>query len=523
MSVMEVNRLTFAYANGKEILHGIDLTVEAGEFVLLCGPSGCGKTTFLRCMKAEIAPVGERRGSVTSHRAQDVGYVFQNPDNQIVTDTVRHELAFGLENMGLPTEVIRRRVAETALFFGIDEWIDASVHEISGGQKQLLNLAAVIAMRPRLLLLDEPVSQLDPLARKNFLDVLVRVNRELGIAVFLSEHHLEEMLPLADKVIYMKDGRFQYEGTAQGYVSCVLEEEKAYFDALPAAVRISFFLGGIQKSYPLTVREGRTYVMEYLLGAEASQEAEERLERLKMSSEGRRFTKERKTGMEREQACLLADNLWFQYQRQTPFVLKGLTLRIEKGEFHVILGGNGSGKTTLLFILGRRIYASRGKIRLGEDKKRPVTALLPQNPKAMFSGDSVKEELETAGCSGALAKSLGLLELEEQHPYDLSGGEQQRLGIAMALANEPELLLLDEPTKGLDVEAKKQIGDYLRTYVEQGHTVLCVTHDVEFAAAYADVCSLLFEGEILSTEPVQTFFQDNAFYTTDARRILRGL
>ena len=260
MSVMDIKGLTFAYPNGKEILHGIDLAIGEGEFVLLCGPSGCGKTTLLRCMKAEIAPIGEQKGSVTKRPAKEIGYVFQNPDNQIVTDTVRHELAFGLENIGLPTEVIRRRVAETALFFGIDEWIDASVYEISGGQKQLLNLASVIAMRPKLLLLDEPVSQLDPLARKNFLDVLVRVNRELGIAVLLSEHHLEEMLPLADRVIYMKDGKLEYAGEVNGYVNYVLTKEPAYLKALPAAVRIAFSLGGSNREYPLTVRDGRQYI-----------------------------------------------------------------------------------------------------------------------------------------------------------------------------------------------------------------------------------------------------------------------
>lgn len=523
MSVMDIKGLTFAYPNGKEILHGIDLAIGEGEFVLLCGPSGCGKTTLLRCMKAEIAPIGEQKGSVTKRPAKEIGYVFQNPDNQIVTDTVRHELAFGLENIGLPTEVIRRRVAETALFFGIDEWIDASVHEISGGQKQLLNLASVIAMRPKLLLLDEPVSQLDPLARKNFLDVLVRVNRELGIAVLLSEHHLEEMLPLADRVIYMKDGKLEYAREVNGYVNYVLTKEPAYLKALPAAVRIAFSLRGVSREYPLTVRDGRQYLADYLHRMDKDAEAKNRWEKARKLCMGRTFEKTRGEGMDRENACLLVDHIWFQYQKQTPFVLKGLTLRIEKGEFHVILGGNGSGKTTLLSILGKRQYASRGKIRLGKEKKRPTISLLPQNPKAMFSRDTVEEELTEAGCSEALVQSLKLAELNSQHPYDLSGGEQQRLGLAIVLSGEPELLLLDEPTKGLDVEAKEQIGDYLRDYVEQGHTVLCVTHDVEFAAAYADVCSLLFEGEILSTEPVQTFFEDNAFYTTDSRRLIRGM
>lgn len=526
MNIMEVKGFAFAYPNGKTILQGINLRIDSGEFVFLCGPSGCGKTTLLRCMKEQIAPVGEARGEITRLPAKEIGYVFQNPDNQIVTDTVRHELAFGLENMGLSTDIIRRRVAETALFFGIDEWIDASVHEISGGQKQLLNLAAVIAMRPRLLLLDEPVSQLDPLARKNFLDVLTRVNRELGIAVLLCEHHMEEILPLSDRVVYMEHGVFQYEGTVQGYLSYVLNKRKQHVDTLPAASRIAASLADLLEDpvqeYPLTVREGRQFLLsDRVVGMES--EYREQMRRRLLEYELAEPDELRGTGMERENACLLVDHIWYQYQKQTPFVLKGLELRIEKQEFHVILGGNGSGKTTLLAILGKRIYANRGKIRLGEERKVPSIELLSQNPKAMFSRDTVEQELDTAGCPQEMVKMLELTELKGQHPYDLSGGEQQRLGLAMALAGKPDLLLLDEPTKGLDIEAKKKIGDYLKGYVSQGHTVLCVTHDVEFAARYADVCSLLFEGEILSTEPVKTFFEDNAFYTTDICRVLRGL
>lgn len=516
MGIMEVRGLTFSYPGGREILRGINLTMEPGEFVLLSGPSGCGKTTLLRCMKEQIAPVGARTGRVTSLSASEVGYVFQNPENQIVTDTVRHELAFGLENLGLSTEIIRRRVAETALFFGIDEWIDASVYEISGGQKQLLNLASVIAMRPELLLLDEPVSQLDPLARKNFLDVLVRVNRELGIAVLLSEHHMGELLPLADRAIHMKAGQFRYEGDVQGYVRYILKEEPEYIQILPAAARIAAKINPKETQHPLTVREGRRYLSCHLGNEEIKRKALK--DRFALGEiEGQ------KRGAGRENICLLVDKIWFQYQKQTPFVLKGLSLRIERGEFHTILGGNGSGKSTLLLILGKRFYANRGKIRLGEDKKMPRISLLTQNPRAMFSRDTVREELEEAGCPEELAKSLRLLELYAQHPYDLSGGEQQRLGLAIVLASEPDLLLLDEPTKGLDMEARNEMGEYLKNYVKEGHTVLCVTHDAEFAESYADVCSLLFEGEILATDPVQTFFEDNAFYTTDSRRILRGL
>lgn len=521
MGIMEVRGLSFSYPQGRGVLKGIDLIIEPGEFILLTGPSGCGKTTFLRCMKSQIAPVGERRGTITEFEASEVGYVFQNPDNQIVTDTVRHELAFGLENMGLPTEIIRRRVAETALFFGIDEWIDASVYEISGGQKQLLNLAAVIAMRPKILLLDEPVSQLDPLARKNFLDVLVRVNRELGIAVLLSGHYMGEMLPLADRVIHMKAGAFRYVGDVQQYVRYILEEEPGYAGILPASAQIAAKLNPDEQNYPLTVREGRKYLEGYLKDREEIKREYLRAKWGLLSLEKVDSERKQRDAKDRENVCLLADQIWFQYRKQTPFVLKGLNLRIERGEFHVILGGNGSGKSTLLSILGKRMYANRGKIRLGKDKKMPKITLLTQNPKAMFSMDTVKEELEEAGCPQKLIQELGLSELGSQHPYDLSGGEQQRLGLAIVLSKEPDLLLLDEPIKGLDMEARNKVGKYLKTYAEQGHTVLCVTHDVEFAFMYADVCSLLFEGEILSTESTERFFEDNAFYTTDMHRIFR--
>ena len=512
---MEVKNLTFSYFNEKNILHAINLEIKEGEFILLCGPSGCGKTTLLRCLKSQIAPVGKKEGSITELPAKEIGFVFQNPDNQIVTDTVRHELAFGLENMGLPTDMIRRRVAETALFFGIDEWIDASVHEISGGQKQLLNLASVIAMRPKLLLMDEPVSQLDPFARKNFLDILVRVNRELGIAVFLSEHHLEEMLPLADRVIYMKDGQFAYEGAVEEYVKHVLYYEKDYVDTLPASARIAYALGIENEEYPLTVRDGRAFLKKHW------KECKETTVPFKTF-----FCREGKmqsgTGKSKENLCILADQIWYQYQKQSPFVLRGLYLRVEQEEFHVVLGGNGSGKTTLLSVLGKRLRAVRGNIRYGKEKKEWSVELLTQNPKAMFSQDTVRQELENVKSPETLIKELHLQKLLEQHPYDISGGEQQRLGLAMVLAKEPDLLLLDEPTKGLDVQMKKELGRFLQNYVKKGHTVLCVTHDVEFAAQYADVCSLLFEGEILSTSPAGEFFSENAFYTTDVVRVLRG-
>lgn len=531
--MIRVQNYTFLYPTSEHlILNHVNLTVQAGEFVVLCGKSGCGKTTLLRCMKPQIAPVGHAEGEITKLPAAEVGFVFQNPDNQIVTDTVRHELAFGLENIGMPTVQIRARVAETALFFGIDEWIDKSVHEISGGEKQLLNLAAVIAMQPKVLILDEPTSQLDPVARKNFLDMLLRVNRELGIAVILSEHRLEEILPLADRILYMNEGTIEYSGTPQEFAAYVFKEKADFAKALPAASRIAWKLMGREQAdaqqlntFPMTVREGQEFLRK---------------------CETEKIQEHIKTKKKKSLACLDIRDIWFQYAKQTPFVLKGLNLTINWGEMHMILGGNGSGKSTLLGILAKRFYPNRGKIKVGKKEKTNQTVkrnvknsdairteLLPQNPKAMFSRDTVREELELGKSSEVeqrktgevsdkaehLVQKLQLESLLNQHPYDLSGGEQQRLALAMVLQKEPDVLLLDEPTKGLDPFLKEELAGYLHEYISAGGTVLCVTHDVEFAAEYGDVCSLLFEGEVLSTQDADTFFKTNLFYTTDENRI----
>lgn len=510
--IIKVNQFSFAYPNSeKKVLNQVSLSIKKGELAVLCGKSGCGKTTLLRCMKSQIAPVGTSEGTITEFAASEIGFVFQNPDNQIVTDTVRHELAFGLENIGMEARQLRARVAETALFFGIDEWIDKSVHEISGGEKQLLNLAAVIAMQPKLLILDEPTSQLDPVARKNFFDMLVRVNREFGIAVILSEHRLEEILPITDRVLFMKEGAIAFEGKTQEFIRYVFEKETTFVKALPAASRIAKNLADEEKmpleTFPMTVREGQEYLRNRRIQKRCASSLPED------TSDG--------------SCCLDIQNIWFQYAKQTPYVLKGLNLTIYWGQMHMILGGNGSGKSTLLGILSKRFYAGRGKIRLGKEKRMPKIELLSQNPKAMFSRDSVKEELRgsTIQMEQETASIISKLQLEhllEQHPYDLSGGEQQRLALAMILAKKPDLLLLDEPTKGLDPFLKEELAGYLKDFVRRGGTILCVTHDVEFAAEYSDVCSLLFEGEILSTQDSKAFFQTNLFYTTDEVRITRN-
>lgn len=531
MALLQVEDLSFRYPNGAQnALDHINLQVERGEFMVLCGPSGCGKTTLLRLLKQELAPAGEQSGKILYegvpqsrlHNAGAIGFVQQNPDSQIVTDKVWHELAFGLENMGVPTEVIRRRVGEMASFFGIQGWFRQKTDTLSGGQKQLLNLAAVMVMQPNLLILDEPTAQLDPIAAADFISTLQKLNRELGLTILLAEHRLEEVLPIADRVLLMKNGGVQLCETPRK-IGAALKADDPMLFALPCAVRLWRELGTVDDC-PLTVREGRDFLARHdPKPAAAPPEAPYHHE---------------------EEAAISLSNVWFRYEKELPDILRGSSLTVFRKEVFCILGGNGAGKTTLLNVIAGLDKAYRGKIKIGgkplENYKgsalyRKNLAFLPQDPQTVFVKDTVRADLseilevmelsrfEREEKIGKVAEKLGITRLLDRHPYDLSGGEQQSCALAKVLLSEPKILLLDEPTKGLDAGAKRSLQKLLRELKKDGITVLLVTHDVEFAAETADRCGLFFDGEILSADPPQRFFAENSFYTTAANRIARGL
>ncbi len=531
MALLQVEDLSFRYPNGAQnALDHIDLQVERGEFMVLCGPSGCGKTTLLRLLKQELAPAGERSGQIfyegapqsRLHNAGAIGFVQQNPESQIVTDKVWHELAFGLENMGVPTEVIRRRVGEMASFFGIQGWFRQKTDTLSGGQKQLLNLAAVMVMQPNLLILDEPTVQLDPIAAADFISTLQKLNRELGLTILLAEHRLEEVLPIADRVLLMKNGSVQLCETPRK-IGAALKANDPMLFALPCAVRLWRELGAADDC-PLTVREGRDFLVRHdPKPAAAPPEAPYRHE---------------------EEATISLSNVWFRYEKELPDILRGSSLTVFRKEVFCILGGNGAGKTTLLHVIAGLDKAYRGKIKIGgkplENYKgsalyRQNLAFLPQDPQTVFVKDTVRADLseilevmelprfEREEKIKRIAEKLGITRLLDRHPYDLSGGEQQSCALAKVLLSEPKILLLDEPTKGLDAGAKRSLQKLLRELKTDGITVLLVTHDLEFAAETADRCGLFFDGEILSADPPQKFFAENSFYTTAANRIARGL
>ena len=518
----ELCGVSFSYpGRDAPALRGLTFSVPRGQFVTLCGPSGSGKTTLLRLLKPALAPHGSLTGSIlfggrplgeADPRTQcaRIGFVRQSAENQIVTDKVWHELAFGLESLGYPTPEIRARVAEMAEFFGIRDWFDRDVSQLSGGQKQLLSLASVMAMQPDALILDEPTGQLDPIAASDFLSAVGRVSRELGTTVLLAEHRLEEAFPMSDRAMVLDGGALIADGAPREVGEQLRRAGHPMFLSMPAAMRI-WAAAGTDAPCPVTVRDGRAWLAAFaaehpllpLPSAPASRPGEE---------------------------LLRLDGVWFGYGKGQPDVLRGLTLSARRGELLAVLGGNGAGKTTAL-----ALAAGLQKPRYGEVRAGGRVAVLPQDPQTLFVKKTVRADLyeildgrcaDAAEADARVGRAVRLCRLEallDRHPYDLSGGEQQRAALAKVLLCEPDILLLDEPTKGLDAEFKHSLAGLLKTLCRRGAAVLMVSHDVEFCAETADRCALFFGGAVVSQGTPREFFSGNCFYTTAASRMARPL
>ena len=527
MALFTFRDVSFTYPQQERAaFEHISFQIEEGAFVVLCGPSGSGKTTLLKHFKPILTPHGARTGErlfrgrpleelSDREQAAEIGYVFQSPDQQIVTDKVWHELAFGLESLGYDNASIRRRVVEIATFFGIQNWFYKDIAQLSGGQKQLLNLAAIMTMQPQVVILDEPTSQLDPVAASDFLGILEKLHRELGTTILLIEQRLEEALPMADQVVVMgTDGQLLCDGTPQEVGRKLREQGNRMFAAMPTAMRIWAGIGSDQ-SCPVTVNEGRELVraiaeQQELYQHDYTDEIEEQVRRSQQAP-----------------ILLQGEELWFRYEQNREDVIKGLTLTLHQGEWLALLGGNGTGKTTALKVLSGIHKPYRGRIRCSTR-----IGYLPQNPQMLFVKKTVEADLrEGLGITRKaederLEKVIRLCQLDRlrrQHPYDLSGGEQQRLGLAKVLLQEPEVLLLDEPTKGLDVEFKQELAEILKALLEQGIGILMVSHDVEFCAEHAGRCAMFFDGAIVAEDVPRRFFAGNSFYTTAANRIARSV
>ena len=530
MQTFTITDLSFTYpTESVPALQNVSLSIEAGSFTVLCGRSGCGKSTLLRQLKPILQPHGTQTGTILfegkslsslSQREQSarIGFVLQNLDAQLVTDKVWHELAFGLESLGLSTPVIRRRVAEIASFFGIQNWFYKPVCELSGGQKQLVNLASVMALEPSVLLLDEPTSQLDPIAATDFLSTLGRINRELGTTIILSEHRLEDALALSTNVVFLERGRILDTGTASEVGSRLKAAGSDMFSAMPVPMRI---YAGVPNDLPcpVTVAQGRQWL-------EAFSETHP------LCPVPPAAPSEKREGP----AAVELDEAFFRYDKQSPDVVKALTLRAYPGELLAILGGNGTGKSTTMGLISGIHRAYRGKISVLGTAPQEVSgkiALLPQDPQTLFVKNTVIEDLLSVlddaprdrrkALALEKARLCELMELLERHPYDLSGGEQQRAALCKVLLREPEVLLLDEPTKGLDAEFKRVFARIIRRLCARGVCVIMVSHDAEFCASYASRCAMFFDGAIVAEGTPREFFSSGSFYTTSASRMARGL
>ena len=541
MAHFAVEDLTFTYPEAKkEALSGVSISIEKGEYVTLCGKSGSGKTTLMRHLKTALAPHGKRTGRILldgrpleeiglREQSARIGYVMQDPDSQIVTDKVWHELAFGLESLGCDQKTMRLRVAEMANYFGIGTWFHRNVAELSGGQKQLLNLASIMAMQPDALILDEPTSQLDPIAAADFLNTVRKINLELGTTVILSEHRLEEVFPSADRVIVMEKGKVLAEDTPRRIGQRLHAEQSDMAAALPSPMRI-FYGVGSSLDCPLTVREGRRWLSEELKDTEIRQDS--------LPDPGETEEPEAKD------AAVALKEVWFRYEKDAPDVLRGTSLSVPKGTLFAVVGGNGTGKSTMLKTVCGICRPYRGKVMIdgkriekykAEELFRGNLAMLPQDPQSLFVKKTVEEDLvemlvDVPGSIGekeelinGVARDCEVMGLLSSHPYDLSGGEQQRAALAKVLLCRPRILLLDEPTKGIDNFYKQKLAEILDRLKAKGATVLMVSHDVEFCAQYADSVSMFFDGGVVTTNTPARFFSQNSFYTTAANRMSRHI
>jgi len=536
MEIYRIEELSFAFPEQEQMaLSNINLTIASGDFITVCGKSGCGKSTLLRQLKTILTPHGKRQGAIyykgqpveeidQRTQAAEIGYVLQSPDNQIVTDKVWHELAFGLESLGYDNSTIRLRVAEMASFFGIQTWFHKSVTELSGGQKQLLNLAAIMAMHPSVLILDEPTSQLDPIAASDFLETVKKINRELGTTVIMTEHRLEDVLPLTDRLIVLNEGIVIADDTPQRVGKALSKLNHPMFLSMPSPMQI---YAGVENdlAWPVTVKEGRQWLDAFLEDKTPAAIAESQ-----------------PSSKVDGPVVIKFKDVWFKYDKNGPDIIKDLSFEVKQGQFYCIVGGNGTGKTSTLSLMSGILQPYRGKVLISGKNPAKMNAkelftnnlgILPQNPQTLFVKKTVELDLyemlsqlpltkeEKVAKVEAVVKFAELEHLLSMHPYDLSGGEQQRTALAKVLLLEPKILLLDEPTKGLDGPFKEKLALFLQKLNAEGVTIVMVSHDVEFCAKYAEVCAMFFDGSIITTNEAQRFFAGNSFYTTAANRMAR--
>lgn len=514
VEIIKIEDFNFSYPNSDtKALKDINLTINKGELILVCGLSGSGKSTLLRNIKASLAPHGDRSGKIIykgkdiyslsiREEVTNIGIVTQGVNNQIVTDRVYHEIAFIMENLGWDSDIIRIKVSEIASYFGLEDIIEDSIDTLSGGQKQLLNLASVMVVNPEVLILDEPTSQLDPIAREEFIDRIIKINDELGMTIIIAEHNLENIMAYSDRVVVMEEGRILYNDSPNNIGDILCQVNNDIFESMPTPIRMYKIIDKGDKC-PISLKDGRKYINSLAINFHSNPYVNN-------------FKEKNDIIIELKDVC-------YKYEKNAEDIIKDLNLKIPNNNIFTILGGNGAGKSTTLNLICKIYKPYMGKIKY-KMKKEDKVILLPQDPETIFSKDTVLEELKET-CVDNVEEITSLLDIEEllnKNPYDLSGGEKQKVALGKLLGLKPRVLLLDEITKGLDNHYKEKIGRILGKLKAEGITIVLVTHDIEFAARYSDKCAMLFNKTIVSVKNPFDFFVENDFYTTVVCKMTRG-
>ena len=556
MEKIKVEDLTYIYpGTDKAAVDKVNFNVNDGEMLAICGATGSGKSTLLRLINPSITAsmTGNISGNVIfSDADKRIGYVGQNPSEQIVTDKVWHEMAFGMENLGIQKDRMANRIAELSAYFGMEDWLDKDTFALSGGEQQMLNLAAVMAMDPQILILDEPTSRLDPVSAQSFITAVEKLHRDLSLTIIIAEHRLEEIIPICDRLLILKAGGIACLDKPDKAILSIGEEDELY-EALPAAYRV--FKGLCpDMDIPVSISEGRNALRRLLAGSyaprdrkpAAREKADTYSENVKDNMDcvtESAHTADKKPGHYKYNDgtvpgsddgtyALELSHVYFRYQKDMADVLSDMSLSVRNGEILCVLGGNGTGKTTAANIAAGLIRPYSGTVKVfgkpisgykNQSLYNECLTMLPQDVENLFLYDSVKEELESMKYDPETNPIHITGGLYERHPYDLSGGERQLLALAKVMSTKPKLLILDEPTKGLDASIKKNLIRILREFKSKGVTCLIVTHDADFAAECADRCALCFRGRIASVDRPDVFFRNNRFYTTSCCRIGYGM
>jgi energy-coupling factor transport system ATP-binding protein len=514
--------VTYAGA-ARPALHGADLHIDEGEFVLVVGPTGSGKSTLLRCLNGLVPHFsgGTLTGTVCvggrdtrDHRPRDladlVGFVLQDPMSSFVTDTVEDEIAYGMETLGVEPLAMRRRLEETLDLLGLADLRDRSLGELSGGQQQRVAIGAVLAAGPRILVLDEPTSALDPVAAEEVLSALHRLVHDLGLTVVLAEHRLERVVHHADRIVLVRDGA----------VSALLDPAGAMAESLvqPPVVELGRHLDW--QPLPLSVREARR----------SARPLRERLARMPATAP---------RGGPVGAAPELARVEGLAVRRGVVPALRSVDLRLAEGTVTAVMGRNGAGKSTLLATLAGQLLPTRGRVTVGaaapsglapRHRCRAV-GLVPQDPELLLYAASVAAECRAADADFAvaagttravLARIAGPVE-DARHPRDLSEGQRLALALAVILAGTPRLVLLDEPTRGLDYPAKRRLVEVLRELSDAGHAIVLATHDVELVAEVADRVVVLADGEVVADGGPREVLVGSPAFAPQVAKILHPL